>query len=308
MIFVRLSLSNLGYNLDDWTWGVFCSVVMLAIISVQFYELRKVHIRAKRALNGIHVKAESICGDLNAVSETLRKIINKICGGGSSALANGKTRNEFGFCVNRHKHPLIAKLCGIGLADSALLLEAERPDFVTLNEIAFQAAHLLVKQTSAALTSQDEQIKNGVPVNLSDPLYAADAGSFYEQFQNHYGLIQRDAHFVQRAIMGLCEGFTALGAAEALKAVSVLSEAITGYLAIVARHCGMSLSSTTCLPDNEFAGSSRLRLWWIQALFQLALKRGFLLQPKLYTCSGMKSRIILTSFSGKYTFSAWTTK
>jgi len=23
------------------------------------------------------------------------------------------------------------------------------------------------------------------------------------------------------------------------------------------------LESTACLPDNEFAGSSRLRLWWI---------------------------------------------
>ena len=42
VILIRLSLSNLGYDLDDWVWGVLCSVIVLTIISVQLDELRKV--------------------------------------------------------------------------------------------------------------------------------------------------------------------------------------------------------------------------------------------------------------------------
>jgi hypothetical protein len=60
---------------------------------------------------------------------------------------------------------------------------------------------------------------------------------------------------------GECLG--ALVAAIALEAVSVLSEAPALNLAIVAGHCGFPLKTTACLPDNEFAGSSRRKLWWI---------------------------------------------
>ena len=45
----------------------------------------------------------------------------------------------------------------------------------------------------------------------------------------------------------------------------MLSEALAGGLAIVAGHGGFPLETTTCLPDNEFAGSSRRKLWWILA-------------------------------------------
>lgn len=58
-------------------------------------------------------------------------------------------------------------------------------------------------------------------------------------------------------------GLAALITTEALKAVSVLSEPSALSLAIVAGHCGFPLESHSVWPDNEFAGSSRLRLWWI---------------------------------------------
>jgi hypothetical protein len=43
----------------------------------------------------------------------------------------------------------------------------------------------------------------------------------------------------------------------------VLSEALAGGAAIVAGHGGFPLVTTACLPDNDFAGSSRRKLWWI---------------------------------------------
>jgi hypothetical protein len=53
------------------------------------------------------------------------------------------------------------------------------------------------------------------------------------------------------------EGFPALRATIALKAVPMFTKAIANGLARMARHCGIPLVSHSRLPDNEFAGSSR---------------------------------------------------
>jgi hypothetical protein len=183
---------------------------------------------------------------------------------------------------------LVAKLSGIGFADSALLFKTERPYLIALYEIAFQAAHLFIKQSGAALTSKDEQPENRVSMNLRHTFNTADARALDQEFQNHGRLIERDAHFVQRLLAIFCEGFAALGAAEALKAVTMLTKAIAVYLAVVARHCGMSLSSTTVCRIMNLRVSLRLRLRWIQALISVsALIGAFLLlaNPITAACS-----------------------
>lgn len=60
-------------------------------------------------------------------------------------------------------------------------------------------------------------------------------------------------------------GFAALIAAEALKAVAVLSKALALTLAVVAGNGTFPLESHSLSPDNEFAGSLRRKLWWILA-------------------------------------------
>jgi phosphoenolpyruvate carboxylase len=59
------------------------------------------------------------------------------------------------------------------------------------------------------------------------------------------------------------ECLAALIAAVALEAVSVLPEALALNIAVVAGHGTFPLESHSLSPDNEFAGLSRLRLWWI---------------------------------------------
>ena len=78
-------------------------------------------------------------------------------------------------------------------------------------------------------------------------------------------------------------GFLALIAAEALEAVSVLSEPLALTLAVVARHGAFPLESHSVLPDNEFAGSSRRKLWWILTPVGVdALAGVFYYHPTLY--------------------------
>ncbi len=80
------------------------------------------------------------------------------------ALPDGERRNEFGFSVNGHKDPLVAKLCRVVFADSPLFLVAERPDFIALNEVTAEATHTLVHQPGAPFPGKDKQLRDGVTV------------------------------------------------------------------------------------------------------------------------------------------------
>lgn len=74
---IGIPLMDFHDGFDDWAWGVFCFAVMLPIVAIKFYKLCEIHFRAKRVFNGVHVKPESVCGDLDAISESLRQIINQ---------------------------------------------------------------------------------------------------------------------------------------------------------------------------------------------------------------------------------------
>ena len=100
-------------------------------------------------------------------------------------------------------------------------------------------------------------------MNGSHAFNTTNAQAFQEQLQDAHGPVEKEPHFVERALMIFGVGFPALNATEALKTVSMLSKALAGRLAIVASHGGFPLVTAACLPDNDFAGSSRRKLWWI---------------------------------------------
>ena len=194
VILVRLSLSNLGYNLDDRAWGVFRFAVMLPIIAVQLYQLGKVNICAERSFNSVNVEPESVCSDLYAVIESLRKIIHKVSGSGSGTLAYHERGNQFCFRVNCDKHPLVAKLCRIIFAYSTLLFKAKSPYLIALDEIALQIAHSLIHEPRAALSGQNEQLHNRVPMQSCKALCRANGAAFYQALDSAESNIFRDTH------------------------------------------------------------------------------------------------------------------
>ena len=131
-LFVRVSLHDLGYNLEDWTWGVLCRAVVLAIVAIQLDKLREIHITPKRLFNRIDVKPESVCGDLDAMRETLRQIVYECLRGSSRTLANCEAGNEFRNRVNGHENPSVSKFGGVFFAASFLLLVHKAPNFIGL--------------------------------------------------------------------------------------------------------------------------------------------------------------------------------
>jgi hypothetical protein len=79
------------------------------------------------------------------------KIGHERHGGLARALAHAVSRDQLGIRVNRHKRPLIADLGPIGKAWNVCLLHpAKRPDFIALNALTIEIAHLLIGGRCAA--------------------------------------------------------------------------------------------------------------------------------------------------------------
>jgi hypothetical protein len=169
-------------------------VVVLAIIPIQFDELRKINIVAKEKRNLSRVEPESIRGDLRAVVDSLHQVANKIFCCGSVALPDGKRGNQLRLCVQRDKNPLVAKRCGVILADSTLLLKAERPNFVALNVVANEIAHPGIVQTGATFSRQYEQLHDGVTVQSGHAFRGTNRAAFDEALNSANGAFFRDTH------------------------------------------------------------------------------------------------------------------
>src|SRR5260370_10116116 len=290
VIRIRPSVSNVGYHLRDPSWRV-PFIAVLAVIAIEFDELCEVRLASEHVFNTEFVKMKSVRSELKPiVADSRFDSRKKSHCSFTRALANFKVGNQLALLIQRDKNPLIPKLGGVAFADLFLLLHTECPYFVGLKVIAFDSAHLFIKQAGASLPGQYEQPENRVSMNLGNALDAADAHTLDQQCQDHDCLVERQAHFVQGALVRFCERLAALRTAEALKAVTMLPETIAGNLARVARHCEISLSSQPTCRIMKLRVSLRLRLRWIQAPISVSAPIGALhLQAPSYMLAGSMS-------------------
>jgi hypothetical protein len=261
MFLIRVPLFNLGYRLKYWAWGVFGRVVMLAVIAVQLYKLRKVHICPKRPIHGVNVEPETVCSDLHSFGETLRKIVNKICSGSSGTLADKERRNQFCFGINGHKNPLVAKLGRVIFPHSALLLKAERPYFIALDKVAFQVPHALIHEPSAAFSGQNEQLHNRVPVQSRHALCRANGAAFNQALNRLHCFGFINPHGSERVNrFGVGKGCRAGRTAVTLDSVPSITAKLFngGVLAFGAGHKAFPLDLCGEKAENNFGSEVRL--------------------------------------------------
>ena len=133
--FARVSDSHLGYNLDDWAWGVPFSSV-LAIVAIELHKLRIVHIKAERFLNNLGLEVEIVSGQLDLIGKPFVKVGDKGSRILDGALGNAERCDQLGFRVHRDEYALIANLTVV-VVYLALLLLNERPDFIAANRASF---------------------------------------------------------------------------------------------------------------------------------------------------------------------------
>src|SRR5579864_2187929 len=272
MLLIRVALYDLGYALHDWAWGVFSRVVMLAVISVQLHKLCKIHVCPKLPLNRVNVKPESVCSDLDAIGEPLCQVANEKISCPSGTFADDKRGNEFGFRINRHKYPLVAKFFRVVFADSALLFKAECPNLITLDEVAFQVPHSFIREPSAAFPGESEQTHNRVAMQPCKPLCRANRASLKQALNrlHRFGFV--NPHRAKRASgLGVRKGCRAGCAAVTLDSVTTVTAKLLngGVLAFNARHGAFPLEFLREKPENEIGSES-----WLTPRFGLVPAKG----------------------------------
>ncbi len=175
---VRIASSHLGYNLDDWAWGVPPIGVMLAIVAKQFDELGEVHVQAERKRDAFRVMAQTVSCDLHATGDTVIQVPKKRAGNFAVPFSDDERRNQFSFLINRHVDPLVSQVGRVILANVTGLLLNKRPDFINLQIPGVQIAHSGIHQAGSAFPANDEQTHDCVPVQSSEPFGRSDRAAF----------------------------------------------------------------------------------------------------------------------------------
>src|SRR6266478_34573 len=263
-----VSDSHLGYNLDDWAWGVPLSS-MLPIVPVQLHKLGKVHVQSEGFLDGIPVKVETIRGQLDLVGQTIMQIADKLPRVFHGPLADDVGRDQFGVCVHRNENPLISDLVQIvAIAYLALLLGHKRPDFVALYVAAIQVAQLLIQQLLASLANGFEQAHDGVSIQARESFRTANRAPLDKTLNRTRCRVRVRGHRIPRQFrVGFAESGFAGSAAPALNAaLTEIAKPLAGL--VFASDAGHGVSPLA------FCGeTSQNTLWseaWVTPRFGLA--------------------------------------
>jgi len=150
---------------------------VLAIVTVQLHELRKVHVQTKRFLDNLGIEMEPVRGQLDLIGETFVQVGHKCSRILDGAFTDTERRDEFGFRVHRDEYPLVADLA-VAVAYLALLLLDKRPDFIALHIAALKAVQTRIQKPLAALSRKFQEAHDRVPIESDEPFCAANGAPF----------------------------------------------------------------------------------------------------------------------------------
>jgi hypothetical protein len=233
MVRVGPSVDYLGYNLRDPWWGVpRVGAIVLSVIAEQFHKLREVSLPCEDTLDRT-VKVIAVRGDLEPIfRQALLESSQEFDGGFLRALADLEVRHQLGIGIERNKYPLVAELRRISLAYLALLLLAKRPDFIALQMLGTQTVHQGFHSVSGSLPCDDKQAHNGVAVEPSKPLCAANGTAFDKALNCTHCRVGIRGHRIPcQFVVGFAEGSFAGIAAPALDAaLTKVSKSLAGLV------------------------------------------------------------------------------
>jgi len=143
------------------------AVALLSIVgnTVDLHQHRVVHVAAKRPINRLDVKLQSIAGKLDAIRQSSSKIFNKVPRSFRGTLPDVPARHQLAVCVNCGPEPCIART-GVVLSDvrgDVLLFGIhERPALINLHPFAFQVAEHPVLVIGTERAKFNDQPKDGL--------------------------------------------------------------------------------------------------------------------------------------------------
>ena len=262
MFGIGITSSDLGYNPRDAWWGIprFGSVE-LPVVAKHFGKLGEIRVQAKAHRNCTPVVMQPVSRDLRPAFDAVIQIPQELGGVTAKTLPDVKRRNQLGFRVNRHKHPLASKLFGIARANTFLFLANPRPDFIDFQVSGLESTHSSVHQFGTALSRHDEKAHDGIAIKPREPFRTADRAAFEKAMQRtHCRVRVRDEHISREFCVGFGKAGIARSAFPALNAfLTEVTELLAGLvLAFYARHGLFSACVLREKPYNRFGSGLRL--------------------------------------------------
>jgi hypothetical protein len=256
---IGIAASHLGYNLRDPWWGV--PRVGVFHVPKQFHKLREVNVGSETLGHAHGVVIQPVSRELHAIREAMIQVPQKCRSIGPESLANVERGNQLGFRVDCDVDPLVADFGRIAFVDSRTLLVNERPDFIDLQIASVQVPHSRVHQASAALSCNDQQTHDRIPIQPRKPFRAANRAAFKKAMQSLFcGSRIRYECVSRQFVVRFAESGIAGSAAPALNAA--LTE-VTELLAVIvlafpAGHAisPLDLREETC--DHELRSEARV--------------------------------------------------
>jgi hypothetical protein len=268
MLRIRIASSYPGYRPRDAWWGVPPVAIELPVVSEHLSELREVGIGSKASGHAVRVVNKTIGRDLSPALDAIVKIGQELGHVALEPMPYVKRRNQFGFRVNRHKHPLAAEVGRIPAADVALFLADERPDFIKLQIPGPHVANLRVHESGATFASDQQKPHDGVAVESGKPLGAADRAALQEALQRPCRILSAGTHRSKgRSGLRFGESCATGVAAPALDSpLAVGSESLADLvLAFKTGHVVSPLAFCGETSQNRFSGS----MAWVTPRFGL---------------------------------------
>jgi len=157
--------------------------------AVNLHQHRVVNFFTERSLYGIQVNGVAVSRQLDAIGETLSKILNeRACGGGMTP-ADHERADQFRIGVHGNPSPDIANRTArvIRFCDVLFLRADERPNFVALNALARQVHQTIVHVLRAGRAQFNQQFRNRILGNPGHANRRTDRVAF-DQRSNHLSL------------------------------------------------------------------------------------------------------------------------
>src|SRR5260221_12239363 len=117
---------------------------MRIIGNISLDDLSEVYVGSEIHLNCIHVSAESIAGDLYAVTKARGNIGHKNVGSCQIALPTLERRHQFRIGINRAEGPNVTHLRVIVWCAMPFFLADESPNLIELELLTGEVTHLAV--------------------------------------------------------------------------------------------------------------------------------------------------------------------
>ena len=132
--------------------------------AIQFHELGVVDIGPEGAFHGLQIGPVAVAGELDAVGEAGRQIVDEPLGALAVPAADEPRSDELRVRVERGPRPGVPGALGSGLGRGHVLLLSvgEGPDLIDLDPLGAQLPHVLVMVGSASLARVDHELNDRV--------------------------------------------------------------------------------------------------------------------------------------------------